>query len=275
MLMMGVQIERCEQRMDAKIELLQQTYQSRRSSNDRAATEEPSFVEEPSVMSVMMEHGTTATNDESLHGSESSEVIQKSQRLASTDIPLQQNSSSSSSERSDNEDPPSSPLANKSRFKARRAIIESSDSEYEESPAIGPDPIRADTVEHEHEHDVSTSSSTSSSTRSSESGQSQSDFSPSKVDTNTKTAPRATRARSKQLSASTSTMPAASSSGNLADFEELEQDMEELSLRSSMNDSIIILPNKNARKKATQLGGAEVDYVPKDGEVDTAPKKKR
>lgn len=124
------------------------------------------------------------------------------------------------------------------------------------------EPIRMDV----EAHDVSSSSA-----RSSETEETDSDTSQRKVETKSnKTNGRAPRLQSRSYAS----VPT-SSSGNLADLEELEQEMEELSLRGSPDDSIIILPNKKSRREAVRSGGESVEYVPKDGEVDNAPKKKR
>ncbi|KAH8086663.1 P-loop containing nucleoside triphosphate hydrolase protein [Cristinia sonorae] len=57
--------------------------------------------------------------------------------------------------------------------------------------------------------------------------------------------------------------------------EDLEDELNGLTLSADIRDSIAVVPNKPARQKAVASGGSGVEYVPKPGEVEEVVKKKR
>ncbi|PSR80701.1 hypothetical protein PHLCEN_2v6617 [Hermanssonia centrifuga] len=67
--------------------------------------------------------------------------------------------------------------------------------------------------------------------------------------------------------------------GSRTAFASLLEKTESLSLQPQgeplSRDSIVVIPNRKAREEAVAHGGPNVEYVPKDGEVDTVKKKKR
>lgn len=59
-----------------------------------------------------------------------------------------------------------------------------------------------------------------------------------------------------------------------AHVNKLAQELDELEIGNE-DDSIVIIPNKQARQAAVMHGGPNAEYVPQGSEVDTGKKKKR
>lgn len=252
------QVEQHELKMDAKIDMLQQTqllghstYSQEQKSNSESSTLPASVAPSDTEMQSQSES--------------SSAGVSPFWPTLSTKVPnmmVQESSRSETTSRSP------SPLA----MRTGQSTFQSSSNHNDQD--IAPIPLedanfgRTMNVD---QHEEQTSSSAPSSDEVEETESDSSD----KLAPQRKYVKQAPEHPLIKARATTSTIPTESSSGNLADLEELEQEMDELSLWGPSDDSIIILPDRKARKKAVQSGGGDVEYVPKGGEVDTAPKKKR